>query len=177
VSDVADQLTIARGAGRPNSGYQNFGRNYQAAAPRQFVSSRRAQFSPQPRLKERAPLRGGAERGPFSAKNWWGYSAMKYPALAAVVLGGSGVFGGTVGAWSFNQSAPTNQASEPARAGSNCGYYTNSYGHSVPRPCGNWYDPAPPRATARCRDGTWSSSEHPYASGTCNYHGGVSSYR
>lgn len=58
-----------------------------------------------------------------------------------------------------------------------CGYYTNSAGHSVPSPCGTWNDPPPPRATARCRDGTWSSSEHPYARGTCSYHGGVAGYR
>jgi hypothetical protein len=32
---------------------------------------------------------------------------------------------------------------------------------------------APPRATAICRDGTYSFSEHPYASGTCSHHGGV----
>jgi uncharacterized protein DUF3761 len=55
-----------------------------------------------------------------------------------------------------------------------CGYYTNKAGHQVPRPCGNWRDrdtPPPSNATARCRDGTWSSSEHPHAWGTCSYHG------
>jgi hypothetical protein len=55
-----------------------------------------------------------------------------------------------------------------------CGFYTNSLGHQVPRPCGNWHDQAqPPGATARCGDGTYSYSEHPYASGTCSHHGGV----
>jgi hypothetical protein len=57
-----------------------------------------------------------------------------------------------------------------------CGYYTNSSGHQVPRPCGDWRstDPTPPQgATRRCNDGTWSWSEHPSASGTCSYHGGV----
>ena len=55
-----------------------------------------------------------------------------------------------------------------------CGYYTNSAGHSVPRPCGNWQgDQArPPGATAQCRDGTWSWSQHPDAPGTCSHHGG-----
>ena len=59
-----------------------------------------------------------------------------------------------------------------------CGYYTNSRGIEVPRPCGNWRnDPTPPSgATARCRDGSWSWSQHPYYRGTCNYHGGVESY-
>jgi hypothetical protein len=55
-----------------------------------------------------------------------------------------------------------------------CGYYTNSAGHSVPRPCGDWHDDPkrPPGATAQCRDGTWSWSEHPNAPGTCSHHGG-----
>jgi hypothetical protein len=57
-----------------------------------------------------------------------------------------------------------------------CGYYTNSNGHEVPRPCGNWRADTgvvPQGATALCRDGTYSYSEHPYAKGTCSYHGGV----
>jgi hypothetical protein len=34
-----------------------------------------------------------------------------------------------------------------------CGYYTNSLGHAVPRPCGDWHHQAPPSdATARCGD-------------------------
>ncbi len=53
-----------------------------------------------------------------------------------------------------------------------CGYYTNRSGHQVRRPCGNWRTQARPRgATARCRDGTYSFSEH--RSGTCSHHGGV----
>jgi len=55
-----------------------------------------------------------------------------------------------------------------------CGYYINSNGHQVARPCGNSKTDAPPsRATAICRDGTYSFSEHPYAGGTCSHHGGV----
>jgi hypothetical protein len=55
-----------------------------------------------------------------------------------------------------------------------CGYYTNSAGHSVPRPCGDWHSDStrPSGATAQCRDGTWSWSEHPFAPGTCSHHGG-----
>src|SRR5205823_11545923 len=54
-----------------------------------------------------------------------------------------------------------------------CGYYTNSAGHSVPRPCGNWHNDGtrPSGATAQCQDGTWSYSEHPNAPGTCSRHG------
>ena len=60
-----------------------------------------------------------------------------------------------------------------------CGYYTNSRGQEVPRPCGDWRaDSAPPSgATAKCRDGSWSWSQHPHAPGTCSRHGGVDSYR
>jgi len=46
------------------------------------------------------------------------------------------------------------------------GYYKNVSGHCIHRPGSN-----PAGATARCRDGTYSYSEH--ASGTCSHHGGV----
>jgi hypothetical protein len=46
------------------------------------------------------------------------------------------------------------------------GYYKNVSGHCIRRPS---HDPR--RATAKCRDGTYSYSEH--ASGTCSHHGGV----
>jgi hypothetical protein len=49
-----------------------------------------------------------------------------------------------------------------------CGYYVNSSGHQVSRPCGTATG-----ATALCADGRYSYSEHPYAPGTCSYHGGV----
>jgi hypothetical protein len=55
-----------------------------------------------------------------------------------------------------------------------CGYYWNHSGHQVPRPCR--YFARPDGATALCRDGTYSFSEHPYAPGTCSYHGGVAEY-
>jgi hypothetical protein len=57
-----------------------------------------------------------------------------------------------------------------------CGYYINSSGDRVPRPCGNWHTQPPPQdATAECRDGTYSFSEH--RNGTCSSHGGVLSFR
>jgi hypothetical protein len=46
------------------------------------------------------------------------------------------------------------------------GYYENVSGHCVHSPSTSALG-----ATARCRDGTYSYSEH--ASGTCSYHGGV----
>lgn len=58
-----------------------------------------------------------------------------------------------------------------------CGYYTNSLGHEVPRPCGDARTEAPPPgATAICRDGSFSYSEHPYSGGTCSHHGGVAKH-
>jgi hypothetical protein len=59
-----------------------------------------------------------------------------------------------------------------------CGYYINSNGHSVPRPCGDWHTSqgTPSGATALCADGRYSFSEHPHASWTCSYHGGVAQY-
>jgi hypothetical protein len=49
------------------------------------------------------------------------------------------------------------------------GYYKNVSGHCVKRPRKSASVPA--GATARCRDATYSFSEH--ASGTCSHHGGV----
>jgi hypothetical protein len=46
------------------------------------------------------------------------------------------------------------------------GYYENVSGHCIRRPSSS-----PTGATAKCRDGTYSYSEH--ASGTCSHHGGV----
>ena len=49
------------------------------------------------------------------------------------------------------------------------GYYKNAYGRCVHSPSNN-----PTGATARCRDGTYSYSQH--ASGTCSHHGGVATW-
>ncbi|HTR32391.1 MAG TPA: DUF3761 domain-containing protein [Gaiellaceae bacterium] len=49
------------------------------------------------------------------------------------------------------------------------GYYKNVSGHCVKSPTKAAKTPA--GATAKCRDGTYSFSEH--ASGTCSHHGGV----
>jgi hypothetical protein len=51
--------------------------------------------------------------------------------------------------------------------------YANVDGHQVRRPVHASH--APPGATARCRDGTWSFSEH--HRGTCSHHGGVAVWR
>jgi len=60
------------------------------------------------------------------------------------------------------------QAPAPA-SGSDSDYYTNVSGHRVHRPLAAYSAPA--GATAQCRDGTYSFSEH--ARGTCSHHEGV----
>lgn len=50
--------------------------------------------------------------------------------------------------------------------------YVNSSGHCVHRP--EHARHAPPGATARCRDGTYSFSEH--RQGTCSHHSGVAEW-
>lgn len=51
-------------------------------------------------------------------------------------------------------------------------YYTNVSGHSVHRPM--YASQRPAGASAQCRDGTYSFSEH--RQGTCSHHGGVASW-
>ena len=64
--------------------------------------------------------------------------------------------------------AGTSSASAHAAVAPACkaGYYKNVSGHCVHRPSSSLSG-----ATAKCRDGSYSYSEH--ASGTCSHHGGV----
>jgi hypothetical protein len=50
--------------------------------------------------------------------------------------------------------------------------YTNVSGRHVHRPMRASHRPS--GATAKCRDGTWSFSQHHL--GTCSHHGGVSAW-
>ena len=52
--------------------------------------------------------------------------------------------------------------------------YQARSGNCVLRP--HYARSMPSGASAVCADGTYSHSEHPYARGTCSYHGGVRSY-
>jgi hypothetical protein len=63
-------------------------------------------------------------------------------------------------------------ALEGAAVANDSDYYANSSGRQVHRP--EHTSQAPPGATAKCRDGTWSFSEH--HSGTCSHHGGVAAW-
>jgi len=53
------------------------------------------------------------------------------------------------------------------------GAYVNSSGHFVHRPA-HAMGGVPAGASARCRDGTYSFSEH--RRGTCSHHGGVATW-
>ena len=78
-----------------------------------------------------------------------------------------------MGYWLVSTAPAMAQYSNFSAPPGSCGYL----GHAVPRPCGDWHHQAPPSgATARCGDGTYSYSEHPYAPGTCSHHGGAISY-
>ncbi len=72
------------------------------------------------------------------------------------------------------ESAPTPPISPgPSEPACRNGTYVNSEGHIVCKPVESPTGP-PPGATARCRDGTYSFSEH--RSGTCSSHGGVAEW-
>ncbi len=74
----------------------------------------------------------------------------------------------------YNNSAYTPATTTPAPNLSNNNYYTNTYGNSVHSPAYSDNGSVPSGASARCRDGTYSFSQH--RSGTCSYHGGVSEW-
>ena len=53
-------------------------------------------------------------------------------------------------------------------------HYKNVSGHTVHSPSATYSGRAPAGASAQCRDGSFSFSEH--HRGTCSYHGGVASW-
>ena len=65
-----------------------------------------------------------------------------------------------------SQSTSTTGQNPPPR------YYINKDGQRVQSP--TYYDKAPAGATAQCRDGTYSFSQH--HQGTCSHHGGVAKW-
>jgi Protein of unknown function (DUF3761) len=54
------------------------------------------------------------------------------------------------------------------------GHYTNSTGQSVHQPAKSLNGKVPLGASAQCRDGDYSFSQH--SSGTCSGHGGVAAW-
>lgn len=72
--------------------------------------------------------------------------------------------------------SPTPPATAPATASGSCAadYYRNSDGICVHRPVKKQGSAAPQGATAQCRDGSYSFSQH--RRGTCSHHGGVAKW-
>lgn len=70
----------------------------------------------------------------------------------------------------------TNKADPTATTSGPCGadYYRNSNGVCVHRPVKTQNTSAPHGATAQCRDGSYSYSQHRH--GTCSHHGGVAKW-
>jgi uncharacterized protein DUF3761 len=75
-------------------------------------------------------------------------------------------------AYSPAKSSTTSNTSYSGTTSCGTDYYRNSDGVCVHRPVSS--DTAPPGATAQCRDGTYSFSQH--RSGTCSGHGGVAQW-
>lgn len=68
---------------------------------------------------------------------------------------------------------PTQVYQVPKEAGlSNDNYYKNVDGNKIHSPA--YSNSVPTGATAQCRDGTYSFSQH--RSGTCSHHGGVAQW-
>jgi hypothetical protein len=67
-------------------------------------------------------------------------------------------------------------ADPPATTSGSCAadYYRNSNGVCVHRPVKTQNTSAPNGATAQCRDGSYSYSQH--RQGTCSHHGGVAKW-
>jgi hypothetical protein len=96
--------------------------------------------------------------------NLMALGSMRHLKTVAVVIVSSVLFGGTLGAWLIFWPTAITQS------GPSCRTYINRDGHVVPRPCGNWRaDSAPRNATASCRVGSYSFSEH--RRGTCSHLG------
>ncbi|HKR84631.1 MAG TPA: DUF3761 domain-containing protein [Terriglobales bacterium] len=90
--------------------------------------------------------------------------------IASLAFSLSAFAGGSHG--STHHGPATHAYQHPRATHTHHSYYTNSSGHRVHTPVHALS--SPPRATARCRDGSYSFSEH--HRGTCSRHGGVSSW-
>lgn len=72
-----------------------------------------------------------------------------------------------------DQQVPAKPAPDEAQLAEH-GHYVNKDGHTVHSPAHAKNGAIPSGATARCRDGTYSFSQH--HRGTCSHHGGVASW-
>jgi hypothetical protein len=128
-------------------------------------------------------------------KRPWYKSPVTYVAAAIIFLGWAGLnstssstitpeVANTAAASAATQAIPAaqpqTQTATPAQIApqveqnptlSSQNYYTNVSGNTVHSPAYTSDGSVPSGATAECRDGTYSFSEH--RSGTCSHHGGV----
>ena len=109
---------------------------------------------------------------PKSRKIWWVFGSIAFVALLAI--GASGNSNTQAPAPNVQTATVAQQVAQPQvqpqqNTLSNDNYYTNSDGNAVHSPA--YSDTVPAGATAQCRDGTYSFSQH--RSGTCSHHGGV----
>ena len=75
---------------------------------------------------------------------------------------------------SVEAPAPVKNTAPSSNNLSNDNYYTNSSGNTVHSPAKSLDSGIPAGASAECRDGTYSFSQH--RRGTCSHHGGVASW-
>jgi len=82
----------------------------------------------------------------------------------------------TFSAGAFAQDAAPSTPAVPANDSQlvEHGSYVNSSGQTVHSPAHSRSGNVPTGATAKCRDGTYSFSQH--HSGTCSHHGGVANW-
>jgi Protein of unknown function (DUF3761) len=102
----------------------------------------------------------------YQPMRWYSRAGLAAATAAAACVTAAG---GSAQATASHRFEP---ATAPATASAplcKSGYYKNVSGHCVHSPSSN-----PVGATAKCRDGTFSYSEH--ASGTCSHHGGVATW-
>lgn len=83
---------------------------------------------------------------------------------------------GATRAWEFERAQRIKlcltQATEPNEAELQTHrHYRTKDGHEIHSPSKSMRDQVPAGASAKCRDGTWSFSQH--RRGTCSHHGGV----
>jgi len=119
---------------------------------------------------------------PKSSKVWWILGGVVFVAIAAA-NGNSGTPAPSAALAPAAQTAdvaqqiaqPTAQPQVQLQQDSlsNDNYYTNSDGDTIHSPAYS-NSGVPAGATAQCRDGTYSFSQH--RSGTCSHHGGVATW-
>jgi hypothetical protein len=86
---------------------------------------------------------------------------------------------GTTRAWEFERAQRVRLCLAQAAAPNEAELQTHRHykakdGHEVHSPANSTHDQVPGGASAKCRDGTYSFSQH--RRGTCSHHGGVQTW-